>query len=259
MESMSIEVITSDWLKLCKEYSFCETRIPILRRIKNKKGNIQQLYSDVDYFGWKVSDDKDGYDICFGEVKVRGNQNVVKVYIDDVHKNFLDWLDGWAKSYQNIKAYFQKEDDGYLNDRLHKYLGFYPHEVNNVNIAFVGGIWIDNIKNGELLKKIENDFAMSIYENYKKDLPDSLSKENITSTIRPTFCVISDLVKYCKNDINNGYTKRYGDIFFDIIREINRYQNPSLLVATKEHSSRINKEIKEYTNEEIIEMFEIPK
>ena len=254
---MSIEVITSNWLKLCKEYSFCETRIPILRRIKNKKGNIQQLYSDVDFFGWKVSDDKDGYDICFGEVKVRGNQNVVKVYIDEEHKNFLDWLDGWAKSYQNIKAYFQEGDDGYLNKRLHKYLGFGPDKVNNINIAFVGNIWIKDINNDEkLLENIEQEFANSIHEIYKDDLPDSLK---ITSTIRPTFCVISDLVKYCKNDINNGYTKRYGDIFFDIIREINRYQNPSLLEATKKHSARIKNEIEEYTNEEIIEMFEIPK
>ena len=86
-------------------------------------------------------------------------------------------------------------------------------------------------------------------------MPDSLLKENITSTIRPTFCVISDLVKYCKNDINNGYTKRYGDIFFDIIREINRYQKPSLLESTKKHSARIKNEIVGYTNEEIIKMF----
>ena len=223
MEPMAIEVITSNWLKLCKEYQFCETRIPILRRIENKKGNIQELYSDVDFFGWKVSDNKDGYDICFGEVKVRGRKNNVKVYIDGGNKNFLKWLGSWANSYQNIKAYFQKEDNGYLNERLHKYLGFYPHEVNNVNIAFVGSIWIDDIKDEKLLQNIEKDFAESIYENYKYDLPDSLSKENITSTIRPTFCVISDLVRYCKNDIKNGYTKRYGDIFFDIIREINRY------------------------------------
>ncbi len=258
MESMTIEVITSNWLKLCKEYQFCETRIPILRRIENKKGNIQELYSDVDFFGWKVSDNKDGYDICFGEVKVRGRKNNVKVYIDGGNKNFLKWLGSWANSYQNIKAYFQKEDNGYLNERLHKYLGFYPHEVNNVNIAFVGSIWIDDIKDEKLLQNIEKDFAESIYENYKNDLPDSLSKENITSTIRPTFCVISDLVKYCKNDIKNGYTKRYGDIFFDIIREINRYQNPSLLEANK-HSNRIRNEIEEYTNEEIIEMFKNPK
>ena len=256
---MAIEVITSNWLKVCKEYQFCETRVPILRKIKNKKGNIQHPYSDVDFFGWKVSDGKDGYDICFGEVKVRGTQNNINVYIDAKNKNFIKWLGPWAKSYQNIKAYFLKEENDYLNERLHKYLGFYPDKVNNVNIAFVGSIWIDDIKDGKLLQGIEKDFARSIYENYKNDLPDSLSKENITSTIRPTFCVISDLVKYCKNDINNGYTKRYGDIFFDIIREINRYQNPSLLEATKKHSARIKNEIEEYTNEEIIEMFEIPK
>jgi hypothetical protein len=258
VESMSIEVISSDWLKFCNKYQFCETRIPILRRIENKKKNIQELYSDVDFFGWKVSDDKDGYDICFGEVKVRGTQNNVIVYIDEIRDNFLDWLDDWANSYQNIKAYFQKEDDDYLNERLHKYLGFYPDKVNNVNIAFVGNIWIDDIKDGELLQNIEQKFAENIYENYKDDLPDLLSKENITSTIRPTFCVISDLVKYCKNDIKNGYTKRYGDIFFDIIREINRYQNPSVLRTTKKHSARIKNEIVEYTNGEMFEMFKIP-
>ncbi|NHI95005.1 MAG: hypothetical protein EAX96_21120 [Candidatus Lokiarchaeota archaeon] len=253
MESMSIEEIASNWLKLCKKYQFCETRMPILRKIQTKKGE-QKPYSDVDFFGWKVSDNKIGYDICFGEVKVRGNQNNVNVYIDSENKNFLKWLGRWAKSFQNIKAYFLEENNGYLNERLHKYLGFYPDEVNNVNIAFVGSIWIDNIKNGELLEKIENNFAMSIYEEYKKELP--VSKENITSTIRPTFYVISELVSYCKNDINNGYTKRYGDIFFDIIREINRYQNPLLLEATK-NSKRIRDEIKEYTNKEIIDMFKI--
>ena len=254
---MSIEVISSDWLKFCNKYQFCETRIPILRRIENKKKNIQELYSDVDFFGWKVSDDKDGYDICFGEVKVRGTPKNVIVYIDkDVHKNFLDWFDDWAKSYQNIKAYFQEGDDGYLNKRLHKYLGFGPDKVNNINIAFVGNIWIEDINNDKkLLGRIEEDFAKSIYEIYKKDLPDSL---NITSTIRPTFCVISDLVKYCKNDINNGYKKRYGHIFFDIIREINRYQNPSVLRTTKKHSARIKNEIVEYTNGEMFEMFKIP-
>ena len=263
MEPMAIEVITSNWLKLCKEYQFCETRIPILRRIENKKGNIQKLYSDVDFFGWKVSADNDGYDICFGEVKVRGNQNNVNVYIDKDHKKFLNWLGSWATSYQNIKAYFLKEGNDYLNERLHKYLGFYPDKVKNVNIAFVGSIWIDGIKGGKLLQDIEKNFAASIYENYKDGLPNSLSEKNITSTIRPTFCVISDLVKYCKNDIKNRndkkkeYTKRYGDIFFDIIREINRYQNPSLLEAKKK-SPRIENEIKEYANEGIIEMFKNP-
>ena len=263
MEAMTIEEITSNWLKICKQYQFCETRVPILRKIniepKNKNEYIQKSNSDVDFFGWKVSDDNDGYDICFGEVKVRGNQNNINVYIDGGNKNFMKWLGPWAESYQNIKAYFLEEDNGYLNERLHKYLGFYPDEVNNVNIAFVGSIWIDDIKDRKLLKKIETDFAMSIYENYKDDLPDSFSKGNITSTIRPTFCIISDLVRYCKNDINNGYTTRYGDIFFDIIREINRYQNPSLLEATKKHSARIKNEIEEYTNEEIIEMFKNPK
>ena len=86
-------------------------------------------------------------------------------------------------------------------------------------------------------------------------MPYPLSRGNITSTIRPTFCVISDLVKYCKKDINNGYTKRYGDIFFDIIREINRYQKPSVLRTTQEYSTRVKNEIEEYTNEEIIKMF----
>ena len=270
MESMTIEEITSNWLKLCKKYQFCETRVPILRKIKvkpkNKKEYPQKSYSDVDFFGWKVSDDNDGYDICFGEVKVRGKPKDVNVYIDGGKKNFIQWLDPWAKSYQNIKAYFQEEEgNGYLNDRLHKYLGFGPDKVKNVNIAFVGSIWIGDIKNGDiknedLLKEIEGDFAESIYKEYKKDLPKSLLKDNITSTIRPTFCVISDLVKYCKNDINNGYTKRYGATFFDIIREINRYQNPSLLEATRKHSPHIKNEIVGYTNEEIIKMFnmEIP-
>lgn len=138
---------------------------------------------------------------------------------------------------------------------------FFPRvqqQFNNINIAFVGNIWIKDInKDKKLLGIIEEDFARSIYEIYKKDLPDSFSRGNITSTIRPTFCVISDLVKYCKNDINNGYTKRYGDIFFDIIREINRYQKPSVLRTTKKYSKRVKNEIKEYTNEEIIKMFEI--
>ena len=107
MESMTIEEITSNWLKLCKSYQFCETRMPMLRKIQTKQGE-QRPYSDVDFFGWKVSDDKDGYDICFGEVKVRGTQNNVIVYIDEIRDNFLDWLEDWANSYQNIKAYFQK-------------------------------------------------------------------------------------------------------------------------------------------------------
>ena len=251
MEAMTIEEISSDWLKLCRKYQFCETRIPILRKIKNQKSN-----SDVDFFGWKVSDDKDGYDICFGEVKVRGTPKNVIVYIDkDDHKNFLDWLDDWGKSYQNIKAFFQKDGDGFfLNKRLHKYLGFGPDKVNNINIAFVGNIWIEDINNDKkLLGRIEEDFAKSIYEIYKKDLPDSL---NITSTIRPTFCVISDLVKYCKNDINNGYKKRYGHMFFDIIREINRYQNPKVLRTTQKYAKPVKKEIEEYTKEEIFKMFE---
>ena len=88
MESMTIEEIASNWLKICKEYQFCETRVPILRKIQTKKGE-QRSYSDVDFFGWKVSDNKNGYDICFGEVKVRGKPNDVDVYIDDVHKNFV--------------------------------------------------------------------------------------------------------------------------------------------------------------------------
>jgi predicted transcriptional regulator len=245
-----------------QEYRFCETRVPILNKIdvkpKNKKEYSQKSYSDVDFFGWKVSDDNDGYDICFGEVKVRGKPKDVNVYIDGGKKNFIQWLGPWAKSYKNIKAYFQEEGNGYLNDRLHKYLGFGPREVKNVNIAFVGSIWIGDI--GDLLKQIEDEFAKSIYKEYIKDLSVPLSKDNITSTIRPTFCVISDLVKYCKNDINNGYTKRYGDVFFDIIREIKRYQNPSLLEATQTHYKYIRNEIEAYTNEEIIKMFnmEIP-
>lgn len=251
MEAMTIEEISSDWLKLCRKYQFCETRIPILRKIKNQKSN-----SDVDFFGWKVSNGKDGYDICFGEVKVRGTPKNVIVYIDkDDHKNFLDWLDDWGKSYQNIKAFFQKDGDGFfLNKRLHKYLGFGPDKVNNINIVFVGNIWIKDINNDEkLLENIEQEFANSIHEIYKDDLPDSLK---ITSTIRPTFCVISDLVKYCKNDINNGYKKRYGHMFFDIIREINRYQNPKVLRTTQKYAKPVKKEIEEYTKEEIFKMFE---
>ena len=87
-------------------------------------------------------------------------------------------------------------------------------------------------------------------------MPYPLSRGNITSTIRPTFCVISDLVKYCKNDINNGYKKRYGHMFFDIIREINRYQNPKVLRTTQKYAKPVKKEIEEYTKEEIFKMFE---
>ncbi|MCK5724859.1 MAG: hypothetical protein KAI84_20150, partial [Gammaproteobacteria bacterium] len=44
-------------------------------------------------------------------------------------------------------------------------------------------------------------------------------------------------------------------MFFDIIREINRYQNPKVLRTTQKYAKPIKNEIVEYTNEEIIEMF----
>ena len=47
---MTIEEITSDWLKICKQYQFCETKVPILRKINIEPKNKNEYKWSVMYF-----------------------------------------------------------------------------------------------------------------------------------------------------------------------------------------------------------------
>jgi hypothetical protein len=201
MEAMTIESLL---LSVWEEDGFVgKTRVPV--------GS-----SDLDVLAIHAGQGK----VRIGETKVReGSQKVYVVdpwNIAEMKKqgtDFAAWLDGdnsgWAKWLHNLPNLWKDNSVPWLLDRS---------RVREIEVVFCCNLVL-------MCEQQEADAALQRAVIRYLGVDSSIE---VRASVKPTFELVTDLIRKVFARIDDQYGRRFGDNFKDLFREIHRYLDPQL-------------------------------